>query len=800
MAAASASGDPPFIGRLEALDSLRRRSDAVRDGRGGFTLIEGDAGVGKSTLLNEVLAESAARGATIRYGRALATEEPPPFQLIRSALESPRYRTGSQGTETSDRVLIGFAPRVKDRSEPPVGPVEQQLLDAVSSTVETAGANRDRLFTAVSDHFLKLSEQAPTLLALDDIHLADDASLECIAYLAPQVENESLWIVATTLTLASLPEERRGALERLRENGRAEEITVRPMNASEVGDFVRASDPGREVGVEEVTRLHSQTAGNPSFLSLLMRTERQKGHAALRPPESGAPPGLTGYLERQLPELTENEQRVLTVAAVLGRECDFPLLLRASGEEEERLAEIGDRLVSRGILVERPDERLEFARDELRRQIYERLTDTRRRLLHRRVAEAIEASGEADASTVYALARHFYLGKVDAKASSYNRLAAEFAAAAFAPNVARLHLERALECHARAAAGDLVGELEMTLELAVQLDRLGEIQPAESLLRTALAPRPPGQEISPAQRLLLRVYWARILTDMGRWGEADRITRELLQEVDATTSPRAVIALHRLRGEILYYQGRYEESLHHHDDALAHARSTHDDREVALEMVRRANVLGMIPDRLEEAIGSYEGAIESLKAQGDLGEAAFALLFLGVVLAQYGRIDEGLLELNEAMQLAERAHDLRRVGWSLFNMADLEREKGLIEPALEHNRRSREILGRIGDRFGLVQTIIIDGKLRLARGDTKAAELELLEAYRMIRELNAPADELDVLLRLAEVSLAKGDAPGARARLKELDAREVGRVRPDLSRDLARLRESLDREAPRDGA
>jgi tetratricopeptide (TPR) repeat protein len=297
---------------------------------------------------------------------------------------------------------------------------------------------------------------------------------------------------------------------------------------------------------------------------------------------------------------------------------------------------------------------------------------------------------------------------------------------------------------------------------------------------------------SATQRVLLKIYLARVLTDEGQWDQADRLTQELLGSAEVHVTPVTLIAVHRLRGELLYYHGRYVESLAHHDSALALAKTLGDPREIALETVRRANVLGMIPDRVDEAVEAYRHAREDLVRLGDRGEAAYALLFMGVVLSQHGRTPEGLVALEEAQKLAEEAHDLRRVGWSLFNIADLKRELHDLDGATTANERAREILTRIGDRFGVTQVLIVAGKIHIDRADWKTAEIELLEAFRLVRELNTPADELDVQLRLAEVALGRGDLTTAVARGEELARRDVSKVRPDLAQDFESFSRRLE--------
>lgn len=809
--AAAAADEPPFIGRIEAVDALRRRSVRAREGRGGLTLVEGEAGVGKSLLVRRLVEEARAAGLRVLLVRAAALENPPPLHLVRAALQEaeaaeaegggppapdlPTLALGSPSAETS--MILGFAPG-RERAAWRPRASEAELLEAVTGAGESADAGRGRLLAQGAERLLGVAGSGPALLAVEDLHLADEDSLEAIGFLAAQLGEHALWLLATTLPIASLPDPKRGLLERIARAPTAETVTLRPFTPGETLDFVRVVAPGPGTGVEEATRWHSESGGNPLFLAQLLRArgEGPRSGAAAEP----VAPELTEYLLRRLPELGEAEHRVMTVASILGRRFPFALLLKASEEEEERLTEIVERIAEVGILRENPGEEIEFVRDDLRSQIYQGLTDAHRRLLHKRAGEALEAFGVADASTVFAIARHYYLGRVDDKSAMYNRAAAEIAARAFAPAVGRQHLEHALESLKRTGTADPAAEVEMTLDLAVQLDRLGELKDAERLLRSLLARPATLERAEPTQRAFLPIYLARVLTDEGRWTEAEKMTRSIAEAPPVAGSVAGQIALHRLRGEILYYLGEYEASLAQHDEAMRLARELNHPREIALERARRANVLGMIPGRLDEAVADYRRSVDELDRIGDDAEVAFTLIFLAVVLSQHGRTDEGLPILEEAVRRAERAHDPRRVGWALFNSADLKLDKGLVDAAAEDNRRSREVLERVGDRFGLVQTHIVQGKLELRRARLPEAELELLDAYRLVRELRAPADEVEVILRLAEVALARGDPAMALKRVKELEARGAARLRPDLVADFDALKGRLAAHGTGDAA
>lgn len=809
MASGAPAGARPFVGRLDATHALRRREDAAVAGQGGLTLVVGEAGVGKSTLVDRIVAEARDKGLDVLLGRIPPLDSPPPFLLLRRALESAAARAPGDGAAPAGGSLafaapagggpslIGFAPRA-ERTRWLDGQVEERLLEQLGDPGTPPGAGTGRTARALGQRLLELAQRGPTLLVLEDLHLADDPSLETLLDLAPRLRGGGLWVLATTLPPEGISEARRVLIDQIRTAGHAEVVPVAPLSATEVGEFVRLARPDRAFRDDELVWWHSQSGGNPSFLEQLLRAPEP----TVVPPAGalGGPAEFAQYLAGQLAELSEAERRTLTVAAILGREFPFALLLAASDEDEEALSEIVQSLVHRGILKETAHEEIEFLRADLRDRIDGSLSAAHRRLLHRRAADALEGLGVADEATVYALARHFYLGKVDAKAAEFNRTAGELAAWAAAPAIARQHLERALECQRRLSPRDRVAELELTLDLAVQIDRLGELKAAERLLRTAVADSGLTHEVPSGHRALARVYLARILGHEGQWDETDALTQPLVSGPEAPTNPLTQMTVHRLRGEMFYFRGRYEESLRHHDTALELARSLRNEREIARGMVRRANVLGMIPGRLDEAIEAYHIAGRSLMGLGDKGEASYALLYLGVVLAQHGRLAESLAQLDQAATLAEEAHEPRRLGWALFNAADVRRELGEVPAAVEANRRSREILVRVGDRFGLLQTHIVEAKIRLATGELGPAEVELLEAYRLVRELHTPADELEVVLRLAELAERRGDLAVARTRLDELTRGRVDRLRPDLLPDLEQLVRRVRPDARRDDA
>ncbi len=791
-------GGPPFVGRAEAVATLHRRFEDARSGAGGVTLVLGATGVGKSTLVAELVGEMRGRGVRVVVGRAPAADAPPPFSLLRSVLEVAREETrapAARGTAGGppEGVILGFAPGFKQGAEVAEPRIEERLLVALDQAGLTGDGVRDPVYAALSAQFFEFTRHGPTVLVVEDLHRADEPSLEALEFLARRLDDRPLWILATARALPELSPARRERLERFEGATRARRVGLPPLSSEEVREFLRGASPGREFSDEEVARRYSETGGNPLLLEQLDRRVRPAGASGtVRDRTSRA-------FDLPLPsEPDPLEARALRAAAVAGPEVPFEFLRRITGEEEERLAEAVDRLVARGLVVERPGEVLAFGEERTRRELYDGLGAEDRAALHRRVGEALEASGARDDDSIYELARHFYLGHVPAKSVAYNRAAARIAERVYAPEVAGTHLERALEGLGALVPHDPVAELELALELAQQLDHGGRLTEAEALLQRHLERSGATPEVPLSLRALGEAYLARIQTNRGDWAAAERATARLLADPRLAEYPAVVAALHRLRGEALYYQGKYADALAEHTEELQLARASGNERAAALGRWRRASTLAMI-GATDEALAEGRTAAADLERLDDLREAAHAHLFLGVIWASLRagppRPDEALAEFDEGARLGEKANDPRRVGWALFNAADVLREVGRLDEADERNRRAKELLERIGDRFGLVQSRIVSGKILLTRKAYDRAEAELLEAYRLVRELHAPADEVDVVLRLAELAAARGDRAGARRRLEELERQHVTALRPDIAPDFERLRRSLD-EAP----
>ena len=673
----ASSRSVPRIGREDVWTTLLKRRQRVRSGAGGITLLDGSAGVGKSTFLEALADDSRAAGFRVVAARASPVDKPAPFTLIGDALaplkelklpfSGPRAPAGPTSS-------IAFMPALDHDS------VLASGSDPLRATEEGGrselASERFRLMGALSEPFLHAAQTLPLLVALDDLQWADEASIELLQFLLPRIERLPVWIVG-----ASDSSRARGAssaLNVLRQRTGADHLELRPLDEGEVAEFARWAAPHRKFGPAELRRFRTESGGSPGRLMPLIFPP-----APPRPRADGKKVPASD-VQLGLGDLNPDARRLLNFAVVAGGEFSLELLAAAAGMDEEQAVEHVERFVELGFVREIELGRFGFTQEELRFRLYSELLGLRARLYHQRLAEALERNGATDPSAIYALAQHSYLGRLDAQSVRYNRQAAQLAAGSFQPGAPLPYLRQALESLQRAAPDDAATELSLRLDIALQQARSGELTSAGADLTEIRDSPRLWRAARPLDKGLLSVYRARVLADLGQWESAEASLGEMPAELQDSGPVDLRLAALRLRGEILYYRGRYDEALVAHESAIALAKAAGEPRELAAETVRYATVLSMIAGREEEALGEFRAAIDRLVELGDATEASYAALCLGAQLAAQSRADEARAALRRAIELAESTHDLRRAGWAYLNLADLEFGEGRLERSREH--------------------------------------------------------------------------------------------------------------------
>jgi len=801
----------PVIGREDVVAAVERSLGQALGGSGQGLLLTGPSGIGKSHLLRVAVERARLLGFRVLLGRALPEDLPAPFTLVRDLFNSeveaiPSAPSAGQG-EVPDAgmpmylvpFLTGDSPSHVPSARRPA-PDRTQLDDAEgilnslgAVTGEGIGQGHQELSTRVAEYLREAANRQPLLLAIDDLQFGDSSSLEAIFHLAEGVGQSRLAIVGTVSDGPEGTPRARALLDQIRGTPSFRAVSLRPFGPAEVAEFVRWIQGGRPAPENEVLRWQAQTEGNPLFLEQVVRSTMGYGTPSEEPLKDTR--DVAEVLRRRVALLGDPDRRLLVHAVVLGKEFSFADLVAVSGTTEERGTESLDRLVHEGILRGRGGEVYEFVSEALRVGIYSELTETRRRILHQKTGLALESRGGSDPE----LARHFFLGREDVKAVEYNARAAQAAARAFAFDTAVAHVARALEAERRRPDHALRAELRLVTELGRLEDELGNLRRSEETLTEAvrLARAEPGHELELGRALL---GLAQTRSDMSEYVSSSALATEATQILEEFGTTRDMMAAHRVLGIACWRLGRLDESEAHQRSALAIAERDGTPSEVGHTLIDLANSMTFTgQNRLDATLELYGRAAELFASQND--EAARARVMMNRSVLQYsaGFTEPARLDLQQAIESAERSRSPIWIGYCYLNLSQFEAEAGRPLEARQALDRAASAVGLLGDRLASQQLAMTRAMVAEAERDFASADLHFAEALAQARALGMEAEETEVLVRSARTAHELGRDDDARARLAEARGHALLQHRADLITRVVALDADLGPATPPQG-
>jgi DNA-binding SARP family transcriptional activator/tetratricopeptide (TPR) repeat protein len=458
----------PLAGRAVELDRLHEAATAAQRGHGRVVVLLGEAGIGKSRLVEETLATTGAHGWRVIVGRSYETE-----QMLALGVWAGAFRAAGLTVRRDAVADLGAAWRAE------LARLLPDLADPDARAPRPSGSEL-RLFEAVARWLERLAAASPLLVVLEDLHWADEASLRLTAFLARRLERRPVLMVVTARIEeigGDAPMLGRVLAELSREQ-RVTEIALGPLGRSATGDLVRGL-LARGTAETELDALGEQvwriSEGNP-FIVVETVQARQEGLLLEADAGAALPTRARAMLLGRVDRLGERSRGLLEVAAVIGRDFEFSLVQRAAGMDEAAAATALEELVRRR-LVHGVGERFDFTHDRIWEVVYAQLSPVRRRLLHTAVARAIESLHAADLATRHAaLGVHWTKGEVWDRAIAHLRAAGTQAASRGAYREAVALFEQALAAVGRLPEDrDTVAQgVDLRIELRDWLMPLGE--------------------------------------------------------------------------------------------------------------------------------------------------------------------------------------------------------------------------------------------------------------------------------------------------------------------------------------
>src|SRR5215207_5517131 len=603
----------PLVGREAEWDSLLQAYDTAGTA-GHVVVLEGEAGIGKTRLAEEFVAHAAGRGSVTVAARCYPGETDLAYGPFVEGLSGAIGREDLAGRLEE---IPGHFLAEASRLLPEVGGLRPGLP---SPPPLAAPGAQSRFYEGVCRVLLAVCEGAsPGVLFIDDVHWADASSLDLLAYLVRRLRPGRRLCVVLTWRGDQVPADHRlRGLVTEAQQGRAATVLRLPrLNQTAVEELVGSVVGGTE-GLGR--RLYAETEGLPLFVGEYLAAIA-KGSLAAGDEAWSLPGGVRDLLHGRLGAVGETGWQLLNTAAVIGRSFDFDTVREASGRSEEEAVAALEELTDKGLVeeVQGVGERFpayDFGHEKLRALVYEETSLARRRLLHRRVAEALVRR-----------ARRREAGPLSGQIAHHYRSAGQDAEAA--------------------ALGDGSGLTGIERKLGSVYQRLGEWELAESHFEAALAQ---GEAEPAGVRARLHADLGLVAQRQGRDDLALTRARRALDLAEAAGDERALTQAHNVLGVLASGRGDLDGARHHLERSLELAEAAGDPaaKVAALNNLALAYRNGGEP---EQALELAEAALALCISIGDRHREAALHNNLADLLYAAGRSEEAMRHLTQAVSI-----------------------------------------------------------------------------------------------------------------------------------------------------
>ncbi len=801
-----------FVGRREELAALDAALEALRRPRISWIVLSGEPGIGKTRLLGELTERAAARRLPVFTGRGAELERELPFAVWVDALDDHVAALGGQRLES----LIGD--RVAELA---------RVLPSAGAGAAAGGLQDERFhaYRAVRALLQQLARPTPLVLILDDVHWADDASVELIAHLLRRPAPAPL-LIALAFRAGQVPNQLLAALEAAGRDGLVTEVRLGPLSEAEASAMLGPA--ARPV-------LYAQSGGNPFYLEELSRVPAAGGMVG-EAEAVGVPPAVAAALGQEIAGLPERARRLGWGAAVAGEPFELDLAAATAGlGEADALAAIDELLAARVAVPTELARRYRFRHPLVRRAVYDGAGEAWRLQAHARAAAALAERPGSLAARAHHLEQSARPGD-DAAAAVLEQ--AGHQAAARAPAVAARWFEAALGLLGPEAGEDpgrrlallapLAGALAATGRLERALDVLGDAlqlvdvpelrvrliaacaacenllgrhAAAHARLREALdaLPDPSGGAAAALHaELAADALYDSDFAAMRTWAASAEQTAQALGDpglealaialrcfaeyglggaagADATRERGAALldalpdeAL-MLRIEAPYYLGfaeyfceRYEDAIRHLRRGIAVSRASGQGQFVVPMTVGLAHALET-RGRLAEAAETAEAAVEAARLAGNRQVIGFALVAEAWTAAALGNVERARAAGEEAVALLEGLDESVLTRATHAHIGVMWMDLGEADRCLDQLRAAGAPELALIEPGRRAWLYAVLARAEIARGDRGAAEGWAARGEATAEGLGLPLTDAWLLHVRAMLALEAGDASGAAA-------------------------------------
>lgn len=784
----------PLVGRDQELQQLMNAVQALINLRQGqLVLVTGEAGIGKSRLTAELKAQIDLAPLRIIEGGSLAYRRSVSYwiflELLRNYLKvdltTPSAIVRERLCAKVNEVLGGQGVELLPYLEHLLSLEHADEATSERLAYLEAGQLRQQIFLAVRDLLVAEARRQPLVLVFEDLHWADESSLDLLDFLVDTVRQAPLMIYAISRPFIEGPLDKIVLKAQKWLTHCFTFIQLESLSPDQSERLFSELLAIPELPDELRTHIVQRAAGIPFYLEEILRMliegqviRFEAGHWRLVPgadtAAQGVPDTLKGLILTRFDRLELTTRKTLQAASVIGRQFNLALLrsvIPSLDEDDLRLALAN--LVNRAFILQQKgsqDSEYLFQHVLTSDAVYSTLLRRDRQDLHGRVALAIEQlyAGRVD-SQVEVLAGHFLHSPMLDRALHYLILAGQKAARDYANEQARRHYQDALTLLPRVshtaaqavqvytglgsvldftgeygaarqqyqaafqaiASADLshYGEERSTLLLKIgaTFERQGDFEQALLYYDQANEALEYSPEPAPVEKAMIfnSIGWIHFLR--GNFAEAQQHLAGALSIVEASRQYDVIASIYNRLGAVAYHQREYEAAAVHARKSLA-LRETIGDTAGVARLYNNLGLLGLMRGKLREAEADFVQSIELLERIGDAEGIALAYTNLGLVQLERGDFESAEVNLKKSLAAAEQ----------------------------------------IGHRFYRSRALMYLGRLRTSQGQYAQSDQLLRECLNVLTELGVHDDRSDAAIYLGENCFASGDLEQALAWVKQV--------------------------------
>jgi len=836
-----------LVGRASELGSMQQAFARVLDGRGQMVSLIGEAGVGKSRLVAELreqaLAPDDSRPLPLWLeGRCLELGTPtgyaPVIDMLREYLA---WRPGKEDHQRRESIVYALR-RLAEQGHlthervQEMGPLLARLLsvpwdDEWEIRVESESPDqvRHRTFLALHDWICALIRQRPVVLVFEDLHWADTLSLDLISLLMEALPQGPLMLLCVYRPerehrcwhLATV------AAQKCRE--RYTELTLRELSHAQSQQMVRALLVGESLAPSIEDRVWSQSQGNPFYIEEVVRSlvdagivyqEGQTWGARSSESPVPVPASVQSVILSRVDRLDARTRHVLQLASVIGRIFQQQVLAHLLTDQTD-LAGILWELEERALVYQEraiPEVEYSFKHVLTQEAVYHNLPQSRRAILHRQVAQAIEALYPESRAHSEQLAHHYDRGGDVERAVTYLMQAGEKAKQVYANKEAITHLNRRLELLSTLPESSERDRLELDTLIALGVPLVvTQGHSALEVRSTYDRARALSQKLGDAGLQFHALMGLRRSAFLREGvGAALELGAHLLALAQRTGESGQLARAHALHAEVLRLHGDFAQSRHHCEQGLAYI----DPQERLADIFLYGNDTGIVCQNTlaevlwplgypDQAAAESQDVLATARKLAHPFSLVFALRATAVVRQLRGEPQIVQRQAQAAMQLSREhgfplylALTMVQHGWALAAQGEARvgiqqiqqgiaarretgattllpdllvwlvqayAQAGMIEQAIDQLDEAQRMAMANGEHLTEAEMLRLRGELLLATNkDPEEAEACFQRALDVARRQEARSWELRAATSMARLWQRQGRVADARALLGEV--------------------------------